>query len=134
LGASNRALEKAVLKTTAAFLNSDGGKLLIGVNDTGEVAGIESDYQVIQRGDRDGFENHFTQVFKSMIDVRFRRFVRLKFKRINGREICVIAVSPAPEPVFLKTGEAEEFFIRTGNTTSLLSLKQALDYINRHFV
>jgi len=33
----------AVLKTIAAFLNTEGGDLIIGVNDGREVVGIEQD-------------------------------------------------------------------------------------------
>jgi serine/threonine protein kinase len=37
-------LEKMVLKTIAAFLNSQGGTLLVGVEDNGTVVGIEDDF------------------------------------------------------------------------------------------
>ena len=47
LGRVNRALEEAVARTIAGFLNHDGGTLLIGVTDAGNVAGLEADYQTL---------------------------------------------------------------------------------------
>jgi dnd system-associated protein 4 len=40
---ANPELVKVVVRTVAAFLNSDGGNLLIGVDDDGSVVGIEKD-------------------------------------------------------------------------------------------
>ena len=34
-------MEKAVLKTIVAFLNTDGGNLLIGVDDDGDIIGAD---------------------------------------------------------------------------------------------
>ena len=42
-GQINKALRKQILKTIAAFLNSSGGTLLIGVEDDGNIYGIEED-------------------------------------------------------------------------------------------
>lgn len=43
-GEKDPRIELAVLKTIAAFLNSSGGTLLIGVNDDGEPLGVEADH------------------------------------------------------------------------------------------
>ncbi len=43
----NKALEQVILKTCAAFLNTDGGALLIGVDDDGKVVGLERDYKTL---------------------------------------------------------------------------------------
>lgn len=42
-----------VLKTIAAFMNGDGGTLLIGVDDGGRPVGIEEDYEFVKRPNRD---------------------------------------------------------------------------------
>ena len=39
----DQAVTRAVLKTIAAFLNTEGGDLLIGVADDGSIVGIEQD-------------------------------------------------------------------------------------------
>ena len=40
----NKAMEDAVVKTIAGFLNSDGGTLLIGIGNDGETLGLDHDY------------------------------------------------------------------------------------------
>jgi hypothetical protein len=40
-----QSLEQEVFKTVAAFMNSEGGILLIGVDDDGRISGIEKDYE-----------------------------------------------------------------------------------------
>src|SRR3990167_3633054 len=69
----NKELEKAVMKTVAAFLNSDGGHLLIGVGDKGQPTGLEKDFASLPKPDSDGFENHFNNLFNQMIGPKFRR-------------------------------------------------------------
>lgn len=127
-GAVNRDLEKTTMKTIAAFLNSKGGHLVIGVNDAREPLGLEKDYETIQRPDTDGFENHFTQVFNSMIGPEFRHLVNVSFHNLGESEICVIQSTASPRPVYLKNDGNEHFYIRTGNTTTALKLSEIESY------
>src|SRR6476660_7849722 len=55
----NKDLTKVVAKTLAAFLNSQGGTLLIGVNDEGELLGLEVDISTLGKKSLDGFELAF---------------------------------------------------------------------------
>lgn len=129
----NRVLEKSVMKTIAAFLNSQGGHLVIGVDDNKAVIGLASDYGSLIRKDADGFENHFSQVFHNMIGAEFRQFVKLNWSHLDGKECCAISVSPSPKPAYLKNDNSEEFYIRTGNGTTSLKLSEASAYIDSHW-
>jgi hypothetical protein len=42
-GTKEKYIEDSVIKTVAAFLNSDGGTLLVGVNDTGAIKGVDEE-------------------------------------------------------------------------------------------
>lgn len=129
--AVNRILEKSVMKTIAAFLNSQGGQLVIGVDDNKAVVGLTSDYNSLIRKDADGFENHFTQVFQNMIGAEFRQFVKLNWSQIDDKECCVVSVSSSHKPAYLKgDNNGEEFYIRTGNGTTSLKLSEANAYID----
>lgn len=125
----NKGLEKTAMKSIAGFLNADGGKFIIGVADNKTISGLEDDYKTLPRQDRDGFENHFNHIFQSMLGPRFRQFVKVSFEKINGLDVCVVEVMPSDQQVYLKQNNAEEFFIRTGNTTSALTMSEAQDYI-----
>jgi hypothetical protein len=45
-----------------------------------------------------------------------------------GRDLCRVAIQPSPRPVFIKEGRFEHVYIRTGNSTRLLTTKEAIDY------
>lgn len=128
IGQVNRELEKAVMKTMAAFLNSKGGHLVIGVSDKRAPIGLANDYQTLQRKDSDGFENHFTQSFNSMIGPEFRHLIKLWFHDVDGRDICVIQALPSPRPIYLKTDNNEHFYMRTGNISTALKLSEIESY------
>lgn len=127
-GQTNREMEKAVMKTIAAFLNTKGGHLIIGVNDKKEPIGLEKDYQTLRRPDSDGFENHFTLVFNTMIGPEFRQLVKVWFNLFGNNDICIIQVVPSPRPVYLKLDDNEHFYVRTGNVTTPLKLSEIEAY------
>lgn len=129
--AVNKILEKSAMKTIAAFLNSQGGHLLMGVDDNKTIIGLASDYGSLIRKDADGFENHFSQVFHHMIGAEFRQFIKLNWSQVDGKECCVVSVEPSQKPVYLKNdNNSEEFYIRTGNGTTSLKLSEANSYID----
>ncbi|OGZ54731.1 MAG: hypothetical protein A3B25_01585 [Candidatus Ryanbacteria bacterium RIFCSPLOWO2_01_FULL_48_26] len=129
----NRELEKATLKTIAAFLNSKGGNIVIGVNDTGEPLGLENDYQTLGRRNSDGFENHFTQLFNKTLGPEFRHLAKLWFHTIQNHDVCVINVAPSARPAYLKFDDTEHFYVRTGNVTTPLKLSEVESYARSHW-
>ena len=57
-----KVLEQVIVKTLAAFLNAKGGILLIGVDDSGGIPGLERDYATLgKRPDRDGYQQFLVQ-------------------------------------------------------------------------
>lgn len=129
-GQINKELEKTVMKTVTAFLNSEGGHLVIGVSDKGEPTGLERDFASLARPDTDGFENHFNNLFNSMIGPEFRRMVKLTFNKLGDKTICLASVEPSNKPAYLKTGNSEDFYIRTGNVTTPLKMSEVAAYIS----
>ncbi len=126
----NKDLERSVMKTIAAFLNSDGGALVIGVDDQREIRGLKSDLLSLTKHNHDGFENHFNNVFVAMVGPEFRQFVKLSFHDFNGQSVCLVQVDRARHPAYLKTERGEDFFIRTGNATTALKMSEVAAYVS----
>lgn len=130
---ANKALHQPVMKTLAAFLNSAGGYLLIGVDDDGQVLGLEPDLQTLRKPTLDAFETSFNTAFNRMIGAEFREFLDVAFPELDRKTICVIRVQPCTQPVFLSEKGDEKFYIRAGNASQSLTISQANRYIQRRF-
>ncbi len=121
----------ASLKTIAAFLNTEGGTLLIGVEDNGNIFGIEQDFPYVQakpeRQNQDGFEGHLWDFIKDNIGRHFFQYLKIRFEALEGKTVCVVDVSKAPEPAFListKDRNLKEFYFRPGNQTESLNMEE----------
>jgi predicted HTH transcriptional regulator len=120
----------AVLKTIAAFLNTRGGDLLIGVADDGAVVGIERD----QLENDDKFMRHLAQVVRNGLGDRAGTCIDPKTQIVEGKTICIVSCQKSPEPVFLKwkgieAGATGDFFVRSGPGTVKLPPESAREYI-----
>ncbi len=130
----NRALEGAVLKTLAGYLNSHhGGTLLIGVADDGTVLGLQNDYQSLKRQDQDGFEQAIMAAVSTNLGADLCQYVQVLFHVIGGKDICRLIVHQSPRPVFLKQGNGPKFFLRTGGGTRDLNIQEATEFIATRF-
>lgn len=124
----------AVLKTIAAFLNTDGGDLLIGVADDKSIVGIEAD----QFENEDKFLLHLSHVIGAALGDRAGTLVDAKMEIVNGKTICLVSCRRSPEPVFFKWKGIEEheegdFYVRSGPQTVKLDLESAARYIETRF-
>ena len=134
-GKADPAITWAVVKTIAAFMNTHGGTLLIGVDDEGRPVGIESDYPFVKGGDRDGWELWLTAVVKTALGVIVATDVPVRFCAIEGRTVARLDVRPGVEPAFAsRKGEPRDFFFaRLNNSTEELSGQALLDYRQKHW-
>jgi len=130
---ANKDLYEPVMKNLAAFMNTSGGTLLIGVGDDGQVLGLDADLKTLRKPNTDGFENLFNMAFNQMIGVEYRQFVDLSFPQAEGKTICQASVRPADEPAYLVFKGTETFYIRAGNASQPLTVSKAARYIQGRF-
>ena len=130
----SKALTKVVAKTLAAFMNSQGGTLLIGVADDGEVLGLDKDFDSLgSKGNRDGFELTFRNAIGSYLGEDKNPCIELTFSEVDGKTVAVAACEPHNSPVFVEDGDRSEFYVRAGNTSRPLDVKEASEYIKSHW-
>jgi CheY-like chemotaxis protein len=130
----NKGLQQVITKTVAGMLNSEGGYLLIGVDDDGEIVGIENDLSTLRKPDADGFRFLLTDLLKNYLGLEYARYISPTFTELDGKTVCLITVEESPEPVFLKSRNTHELWVRTGNSTRQLDIKAAMQYINEKWV
>jgi len=138
-GTFNKKLEEVIMKTVAAFANSQGGMLLIGVGDDGEVIGLEPDYHSLGGVDCDKFELHLRNLLNEQFGKGFvANKVVIKFHGIGGKEVCQIETAAAKEPVIMKVKDKngqviEKFYARSGNSSQEISLSEINLYMKERF-
>ena len=138
-GTTCKKLEEVIMKTVAAFANSQGGTLLIGVGDDGEVLGLEPDYHSLGGVDRDKFELHLRNLLNQQFGAGFvTSKVVIKFHQVGEKEVCRIETVPAREPVILKVKDkngqsTEKFYARSGNSSQEIPLSEMNVYIKERF-
>lgn len=133
-GGVNTDLRNAVAKTIAAFLNSDGGTLLLGVGDDGATVGIEPDVDALSKKNTDSFLLALFQTVINSVGEEYCQFVRPRIASREGKQICVVAVDPGTLPAWSREGKDELFYIRTGNSSRQLTGRKAAEYISRRFM
>jgi len=128
----NKNLRQSVLKTIVAFLNTTGGTLLVGVEDDGNIFGIDNDLKLV-RNSQDQFLQLIISLISERIGAEYSGLIKIKVESLNGKYLCVIDVERAPDPVFLKSEKGKDFFIRVGNTSRALDPEKTVAYVNMHW-
>jgi CheY-like chemotaxis protein len=125
----NEALKLSALKTIAAFLNREGGTLIIGVEDNGDIFGLEPDLALLSKGTLDQFEQTIVNLICSWMGANCTQLLKTRFERIEGKDICAIDVRKSPKPVFLRSSKGLEFYIRAGNTSRSLDIPDIYEHL-----
>jgi hypothetical protein len=124
----------AALETIAAFLNTEGGDLLLGVADDGSIVGIERD----AFGSDDEFMRHLAEAVRKGLNDRAGTCIDPRIQIVDGKAVCVVSCQRSPEPAFLKWMGTEashegDFFVRSGPGTAKLPPHSAKEYIRTRF-
>jgi len=131
---ASKVIEQIAVKTAAGFLNVEsGGTLLLGVDDGGNILGLENDYKLSGKKGRDSYENWLTTLLLGEFGKDASPLMRITFHDIDGKDVCQLALKPSPKPIFVKDGNSEHLYIRTGNSTRLLTSREAVEYCKRRW-
>ena len=125
-GSSDKRIEKAWLKSVVAFLNTDGGVLLVGIEDDGSILGMAAD----QFANEDKYLLHVNNRIKQHIGLEFAGFIRYQLVPVDQKKVLMVECQPSLSPVFLKMGNEEDFFIRVGPGSRQLSTSEVLAYVS----
>ena len=127
-------MRDSVVKTIAAFLNTEGGTLLVGVGDAGDAIGIEQDYPFVKGGNRDGWERWLTDTLISALGKPAAALLKVRFAEVNARTVGRVDVDRSPEPVYARYGGKESvLFVRVNNVTHQMEGADLQAYIAEHW-
>lgn len=132
----NKDLRNSVSKEILAFMNSGGGTLLIGVSDEHRILGLEKDFSITHKENKDGFIQEFVQFIESAIGGvnTFKRCIEIKFHNIDNKEILEVRIDKSPKPQFFKVNGSKILYIRDENRVIPLQDPEEInDYIKENF-
>jgi len=112
-------------------MNAHGGTLLVGVTDDGQLSGIEADFSLLGKKDRDGWEVWMTSAVSHSLGKAAAAELDVAVVELDGKQVARVVVGPAAEPVFARPPKAPEkatFLVRTNNSTQQLIGQEILDY------
>jgi len=125
--------DSKILRAVAAFLNSKGGNLFIGINDQQKAVGLNMSFKELNVADKDAFQRHLNQRFLSNLESFYPLDISFNFPDFHGHEICKIRIRPSELPIYLTEDKKKLFYIRTGNANCPLDASKADEYIKRRW-
>lgn len=124
-------IKSIIAKTICAFLNSNGGILLIGITDKGEIQGLDYDFKLSNgKNPRDFFHLEFDQMLEHFLTFSVKNNIDGNFYEKDGKDIFVVTVRPSKRrPIFLKGQEGKLFYVRgEASTRQLTDLEELVNY------
>lgn len=119
-----------IIKDIASFMNTDGGTLLIGINDKGKVIGIEREMARFKFKKIDNYFQELGAQLGSRLFQDYQQYCKLTEVKVDGVIVVKIDCRPASFPVFL---DNEKFHVRTDTSSPCLTGIEMLRYIQNRF-
>ncbi|MCI6436203.1 helix-turn-helix domain-containing protein [Fibrobacter sp.] len=128
-----------IVKELAAFMNAEGGKLYIGINDSGLITGINDDFQHLNEGSNDYDDypdsykmntDHYAlkiqNVVKKCCNHTANACLDFNFQQKEGLIYCVVTVKPCETPIFVN---GHLLYQRAGSQKQLLENDEITNFI-----
>jgi len=130
-GGSDPAIEFAIVKTIAAFMNTEGGTLLVGIGDDCTPQGYDAD---ILRTE-DSVKRFVGSKVRAAMGATMDQLVETTIEIVQDHEIVRIVCRKSHAPVFTKAKDgAESFFVRSDAATiELVGPRDINAYIYKRF-
>ncbi len=129
-------IQNSFLKTVAAFANTNGGTLIVGIdediNGNPIEFGIEKDLGKFKNS-LDEYMRAIDQLINNKISKEFGNHYWLKKAEYNGRLYLIVEVTKSNSAVFSKINGESDFFIRENTQTISLSNEQTVKYVIEWF-
>jgi len=123
-------VETSILKTICGFLNSDGGVLIVGVNDFGVINGVDHEMNKLYKNSNDEYLKKVRNMIHSKIGMDLSEFIDWNIHDIDGKKVLRFVIKASKKPVFFNK---TDFYIRTNPATDKLEGEQLVSYIRQHF-
>ncbi|MBI2774084.1 MAG: DUF262 domain-containing protein [Chloroflexi bacterium] len=130
----DRTLRLSLAKAVAGLMNADGGSVVVGVSDNGDVVGIEHDVVGLDgRKPEDAYEQFLRSTLGAVLGKVPTSELRISFHQMDELTVCLLQVPRATQAVYVGADGTQKLFVRSGNTTRSFGLPEAEQYLKRRF-
>jgi len=130
----DKRMEDAVVKTVAGLLNTEGGTLLIGVDDAGRILGLDNDLKLVKPPSPDGLVNWLTTHLITALNHTPTMRTRARIDRVGNTDLCRVDVARSSSPVYARMSDkGGVFWVRINNSTRALPELEVEDYVREHW-
>ena len=132
---ARKGIKIAVTKTIAAFLNTNGGTLLIGVDDSSTVLGIEPDFGYLKQGkqDADGWLLSLKDVIINALGAEVWSAIHASLVPHKQKMVAVVRCPARSSQTWHSQDGRERFYIRASNATEELTGRSLVRYTSEHW-
>ncbi len=133
-----RASKIIIAKSIAAFMNSEGGSLVIGVKEKKEkeifeLHGLEEDFKKLRINTKDEYrriviDEIIRTFFPPKIFNHLNNHLEMKFVEIENKTLFWIKIKPSDSRVFLNINNKDIFMIRVDSENRTLEGEKLVDY------
>ena len=116
----NKELIHECMKTIAGFMNFNGGTLLVGINDSGEVTGLNNEIEKLWKGTRDSFFKNFVDTIKNTLGSKFAELITFSWPEKDDMIVFKVGCKKSEEIVYCNEGAKQIIYRRFGPRTEKL--------------
>jgi len=126
-------IEFSSVKNIAAFLNSNGGKLIIGVDDNGKTLGLENtDFKTFNEPNKiDGLYKYLDNTIGKYFGNDYLNYIKVEIEESEKSILVIEVLSNKQKPTIIKNpskDNKEEFYIRRNASAIALSMEEFYSY------
>lgn len=140
-GRADKEISYKILKTITAFMNTEGGRIYLGVDDDGSINGLEQTDLKIATGSStsqkiDSIKQKIDSLFIGCVKASSSRYTKISFKHLQDKTVVIIDVKKSNEPIYFNDptqGGKDKFYIRMSSRTEELGAGDLIDYVTNRF-
>ena len=126
-------------KTIAAFLNTLGGLIFIGLDNDGIPRGLEVDFANLTGNKKDKFLLKYDDFIWQFFPPHVEEYISTGFTTYKGVNIFIIKVNKCTQPVFLEKTSGgiiqKEFFVRRRvSSVQIRDIEKLINWVFHHWV
>lgn len=120
----------AIALVASAMMNTDGGIILIGVDDSGFIIGLEPDFKIASTKNEDKFQLSLIEILSNCIGKVNAVQIKIDFEEAYGKKVCILRIPKSNSPVYARSGNKTRFYVRMGSSNRPLDVEETNKYIS----